>query len=257
MNKYIKSFLLVAAVSGTLVACKKQDDPTPEEKGEVHFNFKNYAGEAALQLGTASYTTPQNEEITVSKFNYYISNIKLMNTEGGEYAEPESYHLLQQDKLGSLHFHLANVPGGKYKSVSFLIGVDEARNTSGAQTGALDPINGMFWDWNTGYIMAKMEGTSPQSKDSTKKFMLHVGGFNGEFNSLRTVTLDFPAPIEVSATESGDLVVKADALKWFAPTAIRIAERNTFMMPSATTKAMADNYSKMFTLQTAQTVAAE
>jgi hypothetical protein len=42
-----------------------------------------------------------------------------------------------------------------YNRLSFVIGVDSARNVSGAQTGALDPANGMFWTWNTGYIMAK------------------------------------------------------------------------------------------------------
>ncbi|WP_316930094.1 MbnP family protein, partial [Hymenobacter sp. IS2118] len=42
---------------------------------------------------------------------------------------------------------LKDIPVGDYQSVSFTVGVDSARNVAGAQTGALDPNNGMFWTW--------------------------------------------------------------------------------------------------------------
>ena len=54
------------------------------------------------------------------------------------------------------------MPAGNYNSLSFLLGVDSMHNVSGAQTGALDPANDMFWTWNSGYVMAKMEGASPR-----------------------------------------------------------------------------------------------
>jgi hypothetical protein len=47
--------------------------------------------------------------------------------------------------------------------IRFLLGVDSARNVSGIQTGALDPARGMFWTWNSGYVMAKIEGSSPSA----------------------------------------------------------------------------------------------
>jgi hypothetical protein len=61
--------------------------------------------------------------------------------------------------------------------MEFMIGVDSARNNSGAQTGALDPTNGMFWSWSTGYIMAKFEGTSAQSPAAANALKFHIGGF--------------------------------------------------------------------------------
>lgn len=256
MNNYLKSALLLLSISAVAVSCKKKKDPEPVTptvtSAEVHMNFKNYAGNDALQLNSGTYTTAQGESITISKFNYYISNIKLTATDGSVYTEPESYHLMQQEKLGSLHFHLEEVPLKTYNKVTFMVGVDEARNTSGAQTGDLDPVNGMFWTWNTGYIMAKMEGTSPQSTDTTNhSYKLHIGGFKGDYNAVKEVTLTFPTPVTLAAGSSGELVIKADALKWFAPSAIKLSEGSEIMIPSARSKSIADNYAQMFTLQSA------
>jgi hypothetical protein len=59
-------------------------------------------------------------------------------------------------------FDFINVPAGTYTGMYLTMGVDSARNVSGAQEGALDPANGMFWSWTSGYIMIKAEGLSPQ-----------------------------------------------------------------------------------------------
>ena len=66
-----------------------------------------------------------------------------------------------------------------------MIGVDSARNTSGAQLGALDPANSMFWSWNSGYIFVRMEGNSPQSTQPYNKLQFHIGGFKGATNCIK------------------------------------------------------------------------
>ena len=47
---------------------------------------------------------------------------------------------------------LANAPFDLY------LGVDSVLNYNGVHEGALDPINGMYWTWQTGYIHCKLEG---------------------------------------------------------------------------------------------------
>src|SRR5690606_605399 len=109
-------------------------------------------------------------------FNYWITNIRLTRSDGTEFREEESYRLIRGDKQATTHFHIPEVPAGTYTGIKFMIGVDVPRNTSGAQTGALDPaVNGdMFWSWSTGYIQAKLEGTSPQSSDTVNSsFQYH------------------------------------------------------------------------------------
>lgn len=241
----------VAAIAiFSLEACNKRPtDPVVVEPTtkEMHITVANNWGDDKLEFGKA-YTTPSGEQITISTFKYYISNIVFKAADGTEYAEPESYHLLDQSVLSSLHFHLEEVPVKNYTSVSFLIGVDSIRNVSGAQTGALAVENGMFWTWKTGYIMAKMEGTSPQSKENGNTVTYHIGGFNGDLSGVKKVNINFAQSINLSSFESGTLDLKADARKWFEPNVIKIADKSEIMSTSETSKAIANNYANMFSI---------
>lgn len=218
MNKSILA-LGFAATLGIASCTKKPVEnttPAPKTSNEMHFMFENSFGNEELVLNTGSYKNAQNEQITITEFNYWITNIKLVRTDGSEYVEPESYRLLWGNKLSSHHFHVANVPAGTYKAVKFMIGVDVPRNTTGAQTGDLDPVNckGMYWDWNTGYIQAKMEGTSEQSSAADKRIMYHIGGVQKDKETPRNVELAFSQNIVVG-DKAGSLKIKTDAAKWF------------------------------------------
>ena len=259
MNFQPKSIVLIFMCLAIAGCRKKADpviaDPPANDTREVHVNFANFAGSDSLKLNTGTYINASGESFTVSMFNYYISNIRLIAASGNDYVEKESYHLVRHGVNGSMHFHLTDVPQGDYKAIRFLIGVDSARNVSGSQSGALDVNNGMFWTWNTGYIMAKMEGKSDASNDNNKNFKYHPGGFSGPNSVLRTVQLDFPATMALRTKINGDIVLKADILKWFAPQNVSIAQVNSVMMPGPDATKIADNYAKMFSIITAATIA--
>ena len=254
----IKSLSIIAALAVSFAACNKKDDnktttptPTPTDTttvGTVGFEFEHKAGSADLVMTTGNYTNSSGESFTVTKFNYYITNIKMIKADGSEYAEPESYHLIQGDVASSHHFHLKGVPKGNYKGVSFLIGVDSTRNVSGAQTGALDPANGMFWTWNTGYIMAKLEGTSPAATSTDKKFTHHIGGFSGSNSAVKKVTILFPQNMDVLSTKELSVMLNTDVLKWFSPSTISIATNTNLMSVGMASAAIASNYANMITL---------
>lgn len=228
----------------TFSACKKKEDPKPET-GSVSFEFENTVNGHALNLNSDWYLNDNGDSFQVTKFSYYISNIKFHNRNGSVYAVPESYHLLQQEDPGSLRFTLDNIAAGNYASISFLIGVDSIRNVSGAQTGALDPVHGMFWDWNTGYIMAKFEANSPQSSQN-RKLIYHIGGFSGEFNPIKQVNLSLPMDITIS-DNVGIISIEADLAAWFRGThLIDFSKLPTIHMPNANSRKVADNYADMF-----------
>ena len=131
------------------------------------------------------------------------------------------------------------------------MGVDSTRNVSGAQTGALDPLNDMFWTWNSGYIMAKMEGTSPQSNQAGKRIEYHIGGFSGVNNTLKTINLAFPSgkTLIINEGKTSDILVEADFNKWWqTPNDIKITNLPVCTTPGILAKQVADNYSKMFTI---------
>lgn len=171
-----------------------------------------------------------------------------MNKTSGNFAESESYHLLNHADANSLSFNLSDVPNGTYNSITFTIGVDSLRNVSGAQTGALDPANGMFWSWNSGYIMMKLEGVSPKSTQSGNMLKYHIGGFSGTYNTVKTVTLSFPQTITVDGNNK-KVKLTANVLALFSnPNTINFATMSSVQMPGIESKMLADNYASMFTV---------
>lgn len=215
----------------------------PANAGKVLVRFANMAGNQPMMLNTGTYQNAWGADLMFTKFNYYISNVMLHGD--NTYTEVESYHLVQQDNPNTYAFELDNVPPGNYTGISFIVGVDSMRNVSGAQTGALDPNLGMFWTWSTGYIMAKLEGTSPQSSNTDKSFIYHVGGFAGPYNPLRRLNQTFPSAITVN-NNMPKVYLHADALLWFTPNKIDVATMPSMMNISKESFQISQNYSAMF-----------
>ncbi len=244
-----KLFLFaIAAFWLILAGCGKDSDPA-ETTGTVKISLKNVVNGAPLTLGGPAYTNPFGESFTVNKFKYYISNVAVVFS-GQTYAEKESYHLVDQADAASQSISFA-AKTGSYSTIIFTLGVDSLRNVSGAQTGALDPLKDMFWTWNSGYIMAKMEATSPVSAQPNNKVEYHIGGFSGTNNVLKTITLTIPAGklLDVREGKTSEIKIEADLNKWWQqPNDIKIATTPVCTTPGVLAANIAANYSKMFTL---------
>lgn len=252
MKTSIKILSILAIAFGlTIVSCKKDpNDPPTQEYGTVTISIENMVGDSALVFNTKNYVNQNGDTFNVSIFKYYISNIKLIgNSE--TYIEPESYHLVDHSVSSSMEFTLNNVPVGDYTSMTFLIGIDSTRNVSGAQTGALDPGNGMFWSWSTGYIMAKLEGTSPQSPELGNAITYHIGGFSGANNSIQSASPSLGgATIQVTSTTTPEIHMRTDVLEWFkTPTTISFASSPKTTMPNSLAKSISDNYADMISVE--------
>lgn len=191
-----------------------------------------------------AYRNGSNELFQITRFRFYLSNIELTGPAGTRTREQNSYHLIDGLDPASQSFSFSAVPGS-YDSLHFWIGVDSTRNVSGAQSGALDPTNGMFWTWNTGYIFAKLEGRSPASTAANQQFSYHIGGFRTGENALRKISL--PAPIQLDKEISIELT--AELANWFdGKESLRIASSPTVMKPGIMAEKFADNYARMFSI---------
>ena len=189
----------IAIIALIVSNCKKDTAKDPEPvaptvlptTGALKINFEAMVGDSALVFSTQTYTNQAGNTFNVSMYKYYISNVKVTKMDNSIWSESNSYHLIDHSDDASTLVTIADVPFGNYKSIEFMLGVDSARNNSGAQTGALDPANGMFWSWSSGYIMAKMEGNSPQSTASANKLTFHIGGFSGANKVMKIMTPSF------------------------------------------------------------------
>lgn len=250
-------FILIGLLSTTIFsACKKaSDDPAPAQTGSATIEFDNQFEKdpldptvyIPLEMNTRTYTNAASESYTISKFKYYISNIKLKKADGSEYAVPESYYLIDAGAHPDSEIELKNIPLGTYTGMSYVIGVDSARNVSGAQTGALDPANGMFWSWNQGYIFMMFEGTSPQSTAADNILQYHVGGFRNSTNTnaLQTVNLSFNTyTLRVTSVGTPEVHIMVEAAKVAKNQSF--ATMPTVHMPGAAAISISNDYASMF-----------
>lgn len=263
-----RSFLYFSLLTATLttgfLACNTNDPEAARPPEKFGLEFTNVVGTQPLQLGTVAYKNASGESFTPTNFNYFVSNIRLIHTNGSVYVVPpdSSYFLIRQTDPITQKITLNNVPAGSYKAVSFVLGVDSLRSTMKVEerTGALDPgvdhtgANGMYWSWNSGYIFMKLEGTSPAAPvDATGKntFRYHIGFFGGRdtrtINNLKTITVPFGGEVaQVDPFRQPTVQLQADVLKVFdgaTPISIK-AYPEVMISPYSAT--VATNYASMF-----------
>lgn len=219
----------------------------PAASQSVILTFTHEVNHQPMRPNKAYYTA-QGDTFTITKFKYYLSNFSFTNENDQVVKPAPEYFLISEDSAASKKIVLTGLPLGRFKSFSFMIGVDSIMNCTGAQSGALDPIYGMFWTWNSGYIMAKLEGTSPSSRLPGHALQFHIGGYRGAHQSQRMVQLQVPFVITAGKTPEINLV--ADAATWFnGATPIRFSETAGFMSPGTIGDRIADNYSHMFSVK--------
>ncbi|MEO6230776.1 MAG: MbnP family protein [Ferruginibacter sp.] len=248
MKRLIIYLIALLPAFHLLSGCQKNIEAS---SGTVKITFRNTVNGSPLALNSQIYSNPFNETYTVSKFRYYITNVSLNGPGGVTLKENNSYHLVDEAVPTSLSFYFETTENS-FSDLVFTLGVDSARNNSGAQTDALDPLNDMFWTWNSGYVMAKMEGNSPQSTVVGNKIEYHIGGFTGANNVLKTINLSFPSGklATIKKGQTSEIIVEADLNTWWQnPNDIKIAVNPVITSPGVLAKKVADNYSKMFTIK--------
>lgn len=218
----------------------------PKNVPSLVIEFNHYVGNDRLILDSLLYKNEFNQSYSISKFRYYINNIKLKRKDGTEYISNEYYLIDVEDKEPK---QIVIDEQGYYSSISFTIGVDSLHNCSGLQLGALDPVKGMFWAWNTGYIFLKLEGKSPYSKSPSNIFEFHIGGFKQPNNCIRQVTLNLTEKSIQNIASDVDLlpiwVDISEILK--TPTSVDFTKLSSVTDFNNATM-MADNYADMFSV---------
>ena len=235
---------IIAAMGLALTACKKEEDPAPAPPaattGSVKVDVDMVFVTQPFELGT-TFTHPMTgDELTFTQFRFYLSNVRLMKSDGTWWSEPESYRIIDAATSEGRHFHMEGVPNGNYTAMEYVLGVDSTRNVSGAQGGALAASNNMFWSWNSGYIMVKVEGTSPQS--SNGNFAFHLGGFSGSNGVVRSAQTDFAGGTLAVGTGTPVINLQADAARLWHNTATSVATMSTVHMPGLNAFNMATGF---------------
>jgi hypothetical protein len=237
-KKLLHSVFIIAA----LVAAMSFSPPS---NSKLTVRFENYMGDKLLKLDSVLYKNTLGQSYNVSMFKYYVGNFHLKNVRGQDFVY-KGYFLIDQEDASSLQINIDDIAPGEYNAISFTLGVDSIDNCSGAQAGALDPVNGMFWTWNSGYIFLKMEGVSSASNSTGKRLEFHIGGYKAPNNCIKIINLKLTHPIK--AAEKYLIVVKADASHLLSgPNPVDFSKLSS-VTDFHNAKAVADNYSSMFSV---------
>lgn len=125
--------------------------------------------------------SPNGDSIPlISKVSVYISNLEFLSNGRmiQRSPEPRLIHLCN----GKQQF--AIIPNGA-DAFTFTLGIDSSIQVKGALSGALDPVHGFYWTWQSGYIHAKIEAEMPDHEGQKKEIIWHLGGYQAPYNSIR------------------------------------------------------------------------
>jgi len=194
MKHYLLNFIVFSSLIILFAGCKddKDNDPVPVTNGNVYIVFENIVDGQPVEFGNLSYTNEAGNTYSVDMLKYYISNLVFVKFDNSLY--PLSNYELIDETFDTSKTFMVSLPVGDYKKIKFLMGVDSTRSVSGAQAGELDPLFGMFWDWNTGYVYLKHEGTFIDAFGDTLPLVYHFGGM--EALTLQELNLTLPVSQE-------------------------------------------------------------
>jgi hypothetical protein len=243
--KKITTCLFISILT-TIILFGQAKKGTPK-KSQIELHFNHTVNKKPLTLIDSTYTNSYQEDFTITKFCYYISNITLYK-QGKIIYTHKGYYLVTQ-AVDSSKKILFDAPINTYDSIAFIIGVDSAKNISGAQKGALDPLHAMFWTWNTGYIMQKIEGTSSKSNLINNKIEYHLGGFKHPYNIATPTVFKIPNQlllIQASTTCIINFNVAIDKF-WKGENPNSIAFVPICSTPGTLAIQLAQNFKGMFT----------
>jgi len=122
----------------------------------------------------------EQDTVVFEVFKCYITQISSM-------VNQDKQSLLLDAEIAS-SYKLQLDTSNKNKTIELMLGVDSLTNVSGAFSGALDPTNGMYWTWQSGYINIKIEGHSLRTN---KPFVYHLGGYQGQFSSAQKLRFNY------------------------------------------------------------------
>ena len=135
------------------------------------------------------YLNQNNDSISFSTLKIYFSDFRFKDKISGRIRSIDT--LIFYDLAdSSTHSFFNDLNLSNYECVAFTLGLDSSKNVSGELENAFDPLLGMYWAWNTGYINLKIMGESSAVPTNSHEFEFHLGGYRSPFATAQTIQVD-------------------------------------------------------------------
>ena len=231
-----------------LLLCFKVISQNKVDSLYLNFNIKFNDELLGLQK---KYVTKNKDTIAVETFKCYISSLQIHFADNSIFTEKESYHLLDLENPKTLKIPILPLNSKIISKVVFNIGVDSLTNNSGALKADLDPIKGMYWAWQSGYINIKIEGKSSSCHTKNNQFQFHIGGYLKPNYAMRKIEILIPKNCHHEHVDGQflkkEIDIAIDLDKFFSE--IHLKEINSVMIPGKEAMKIADLSAKTFSAE--------
>ena len=164
------------------------------------------------------YLNQNNDSISFSTLKIYFSDFHFKDKISGRITSIDT--LIFYDLAdSSTHSFFNDLNLSNYECVAFTLGLDSSKNVSSELENAYDPLLGMYWAWNTGYINLKIMGESSAVPTNSHEFEFHLGGYRSPFATAQTIQIDL-----------NDQYIYFDLEKLFSES-INLTNNHHIMMP--------------------------
>jgi hypothetical protein len=198
---------------------------------QLHFQFT--WGKEPIE-NQKKYQLNEGDWIEFDELKLYLSNYSLSKSNSGVILK--LVDLIDNENAESKVI-LDSVNINSFEDLTFQFGLDSIINTSGILDGDLDPMNGMYWAWNSGYIHLKMVGKSSQVNTAKNQFEYHIGGYRNP--NITYFSVELPL---IGKT------LKLDLKPLFTET-IEFQHESIIMIPSPNAKIIAESVSHLFSIE--------
>lgn len=156
------------------------------------FSWGQFTIDVNLTLGKQliglNQTASLNEKsVQLEQARFYLSKFEFYQNGRLVAVDRTEAYLVDFEIDSTRRISFRDIQPAQIDEIRFLFGIDSITNTSGAMTGALDPMYGMYWSWQSGYINCKLEGIvlTPERE----AFQLHLGGYTSPFLGAQRIVL--------------------------------------------------------------------
>ena len=134
-NSFFLTFVFAVFMT---VSCKK-----PASYGELCVNIGYSVNGKALVTDSLCYCNDAGNEFMITEIQWFISKMELQDERGKWVTLEPHFFYIDTNIPESQTLRIASIPIGKYKTLRFTFGLDEADN----QTGLFcdPPASEMFW----------------------------------------------------------------------------------------------------------------
>ena len=153
-------------------------------RANSQLNVSVYWGKDQIML--EKYYILEGDSLIFHELKFYLSDF--------QFEKDSRKHLQVGPKLIDLEDTnscqlFPGFPVEEYTSLHYYFGLDSTYQVSEIVDGPLNPMNGMYWAWNSGYIQFKCTGSSTLIPLLDKSFEFHLGGYHEPFETLNSIQL--------------------------------------------------------------------